>query len=310
MGQFSMEISGCAGSALSGNQQPWPIATPKQVRSLLWNIFWLISAASLSGYLMVALFLIVAIGRLVQHAGALLASRLPRRSQLSLYIVLCSSVAFFSLLAVRGCNLVAVIVDAEFHSDTSPRGQEVPDEPTNWQMGKGAGFYLDATEERWAEPYRMYTYITEKLPTLVGQHFRIDTNRQGIFGHSMGGHGAITIALKNPERFRSCSAFAPIVAPSSADWSAGAFEKYLGPDQTNDSPENWREDGSQVTWRKYDTCADTFLDGGLRPWLFEDATKDTGIELTLRVHEGYDHSYYFISTFMDDHLTWHAHRLG
>jgi S-formylglutathione hydrolase len=181
-------------------------------------------------------------------------------------------------------------------------------------MGKGAGFYLDATEEPWAGHYRMYTYITEELSTLVGQHFRIDMNRQGIFGHSMGGHGAITIALKNPERFRSCSAFAPMVAPSSADWSAGAFEKYLGPDK--------------AAWRKYDACAlvedgarfpeflidqgraDTFIDNGLRPWLFEDAVKGTGIELTLRMHEGYDHSYYFISTLMDDHLTWHAHRLG
>lgn len=197
--------------------------------------------------------------------------------------------------------------------DTSPRGQDVPDEPTNWQMGKGAGFYLDATEEPWAEQYRMYTYITGELPALVGQHFPIDTRRQGIFGHSMGGHGAMTIALKNPERFTSCSAFAPIVAPSSADWSAGAFEKYLGPDK--------------AAWRKYDACAlvedgarfpeflidqgraDTFLDNGLRPWLFEDAVKGTGIELTLRMHERYDHSYYFISTFMDDHLTWHAHRL-
>lgn len=199
-------------------------------------------------------------------------------------------------------------------SDTSPRGTDVPDELTNWQMGKGAGFYLDATQTPWSEHYQMYSYITEELPAFVSQHFRIDMSRQGIFGHSMGGHGAMTIALKNPDRFRSCSAFAPIVEPSTADWSIGAFEKYLGEDR--------------ATWRQYDACAlvkdgarfpeilidqgkaDSFLDNGLRPWLFEDAIKGTGIGLTLRMHERYDHSYYFISTFMDDHLKWHAERLA
>lgn len=198
--------------------------------------------------------------------------------------------------------------------DTSPRDKDAPDELTNWQMGKGAGFYLDATQAPWSDHFNMYTYITEELPALVAEHFRVDMDRQGIFGHSMGGHGAMTIALKNPERFRSCSAFAPIVEPSTADWSAPAFEKYLGDN---------RED-----WRKYDACAlvrdgarfpeflidqgkaDSFLDNGLRPWLFEDAIKGTDIGLTLRMHERYDHSYYFISTFMDDHLRWHAERLG
>jgi S-formylglutathione hydrolase len=198
--------------------------------------------------------------------------------------------------------------------DTSPRGNDVPDELTNWQMGKGAGFYLDATEMPWSEHYRMYSYITEELPALVAEHFRVDMDRQGIFGHSMGGHGAMTIALKNPDRFRSCSAFAPIVEPSTADWSMPAFEKYLGTDKS--------------AWRAYDACAlvadgarfpeflidqgkaDGFLENGLRPWLFEEAVKDTGIGLTLRLHERYDHSYYFISTFMDDHLRWHAERLG
>lgn len=198
--------------------------------------------------------------------------------------------------------------------DTSPRGADVPDELTNWQMGKGAGFYLDATETPWAENYQMYTYITEELPAFVSQHFRVDMSRQGIFGHSMGGHGAMTIALKHPDRFKSCSAFAPIVEPSTADWSIGAFEKYLGTDR--------------AAWRQYDACAlvqdgarfpeflidqgkaDSFLENGLRPWLFEDAVKGTGIDLTLRMHERYDHSYYFISTFMDDHLKWHAERLA
>ncbi|MBW6424718.1 S-formylglutathione hydrolase [Rhizobium sp. XQZ8] len=198
--------------------------------------------------------------------------------------------------------------------DVSPRGNDVPDELTNWQMGKGAGFYLDATEKPWAENYQMYSYIAEELPNFVSQHFRLDMSRQGIFGHSMGGHGAMTIALKHPDRFKSCSAFAPIVQPSTADWSAPAFEKYLGADK--------------AAWRDYDACAlvedgarfpeflidqgkaDGFLDNGLRPWLFEDAIKGTDIGLTLRMHERYDHSYYFISTFMDDHLRWHAERLG
>ena len=197
--------------------------------------------------------------------------------------------------------------------DTSPRGNDVPDELANWQMGKGAGFYLDATQAPWSTNFQMYTYITEELPAFIAQHFRVDMTRQGIFGHSMGGHGAMTIALKNPDRFKSCSAFAPIVAPMTADWSIGAFEKYLGEDQ--------------AAWRAYDACAlvedgarfpaflidqgkvDSFLENGLRPWLFEVATKETGIDLTLRMHERYDHSYYFISTFMDDHLRWHAERL-
>jgi len=198
--------------------------------------------------------------------------------------------------------------------DVSPRGNDVPDELTNWQMGKGAGFYLDATEKPWAENYQMYTYITQELPKLISEQFRVDMARQGIFGHSMGGHGAMTIALKNPDRFKSCSAFAPIVEPSTADWSAPAFEKYLGTDK--------------ALWRQYDACAlvadgarfpeflidqgkaDGFLENGLRPWLFEEAVKGTDIGLTLRMHERYDHSYYFISTFMDDHLRWHAERLG
>ncbi|MFN3506308.1 MAG: S-formylglutathione hydrolase [Allorhizobium sp.] len=198
--------------------------------------------------------------------------------------------------------------------DTSPRGNDVPDELTNWKMGKGAGMYLNATEKPWAEHYQMYSYITEELPALIAEQFRADMDRQGIFGHSMGGHGAMTIALKNPERFKSCSAFAPIVNPLTADWTQDAFEKYLGPDRAK--------------WRAYDACAlvedgarfpeflidqgkaDSFLETGLAPWKFEEAVKGTDIGLTLRMHERYDHSYYFISTFMDDHLKWHAARLG
>ncbi len=125
--------------------------------------------------------------------------------------------------------------------DTSPRGADVPDELTNWQMGKGAGFYLDATETPWSEHYHMYTYVTEELPVLIASQFRADMGRQGIFGHSMGGHGALTIALRNPERYKSLSAFAPIVSPSTSEWSMGAFEKYLGADP--------------AAWRAHDACA-------------------------------------------------------
>ncbi|MEX4008139.1 S-formylglutathione hydrolase [Neoaquamicrobium sediminum] len=197
--------------------------------------------------------------------------------------------------------------------DTSPRGEAVPDEKDNWQFGAGAGFYVDATEAPYARNYRMYSYVTQELPALIAREFPADMERQGIFGHSMGGHGALTIALKHPDRFRSASAFAPIVQPSTAGWSKPAFQKYLGEDET--------------AWRAYDACAlvedgarfpeflidqgkaDGFLDDGLRPWLFEDACHKAGIPFSLNMREGYDHSYFFISTFMDDHLRWHAQRL-
>lgn len=198
--------------------------------------------------------------------------------------------------------------------DTSPRGDAVADVEDNWQIGKGAGFYVDATEAPWKRNYQMYSYIVEELPGIIARAFPVDMGRQGIFGHSMGGHGALTIALKNPGRFKSCSAFAPIVHPATADWSMNAFRAYLGDDA--------------AVWRGHDACyliedgaafaellvdqggADGFLDTGLRPWLLEAACKDAGIKLTLRLQEGYDHSYYFISTFMDDHLRWHGERLS
>ncbi len=197
--------------------------------------------------------------------------------------------------------------------DTSPRGDDIPDEPDNWQFGKGAGFYVDATQEPFAKNYRMYSYITEELTDLVAQNFPLDMSRQAITGHSMGGHGALTIALKNPDRFKSASAFAPIVQPSTAGWSRPALEKYLGPEERA-----WRaydatlliEDGYRFPEFLVDQgTADGFLDEGLRPWLLEDACKKAGIPLTLHMRDGYDHSYFFISTFMDDHLCWHAERL-
>lgn len=198
--------------------------------------------------------------------------------------------------------------------DTSPRGDHVPDEPENWQFGKGAGFYLDATEAPWSTHYRMETHILDELPGLIASHFAADMSRQGVSGHSMGGHGALTFALKHPDRFKSCSAFAPIVQPSTADWSRPALEKYLGSDETA-----WRrydatlliEDGARFPEFLVDQgSADGFLETGLKPWLLEDACQKAGIGLTLRMQEGYDHSYNFISTFMDDHLAWHAERLG
>ena len=197
--------------------------------------------------------------------------------------------------------------------DTSPRGDDVPDEKENWQFGAGAGFYIDATEFPFSVHYNMSSYILDELTELIDKKFDVDMRRQGIFGHSMGGHGALTMALKNPKRFKSCSAFAPITQPTTANWSMPAFEKYLG--QKNDE------------WRKYDAVsliedghlfpdffvdqgkADTFLEEGLRPWLLADACKNAGIKIELRMHENYDHSYFFISTFMDDHLHWHFSRL-
>lgn len=198
--------------------------------------------------------------------------------------------------------------------DTSPRGENVPDEKDNWQFGCGAGFYLDATQAPFSTNYRMYSYITEELPALIASEFPADMTRQSIFGHSMGGHGALTIALKQPERFKSCSAFAPITRPMLAGWSKPALEKYLGADEAS-----WRaydavaliEDGKRFPELLVDQgTADGFLEDGLRPSLLDEACKTAGIPLQLNMREGYDHSYFFISTFMEDHLRWHAERLS
>lgn len=199
--------------------------------------------------------------------------------------------------------------------DTSPRGEGVPDDPEGaWDFGLGAGFYVNATQEPWARHYQMKRYILDELPALVADHFPIDRERQGITGHSMGGHGALTLALKNPGRFRSVSAFAPIVAPSQVPWGEKALGHYLGEDRAA-----WRahdsvaliEDGARLDELLIDVGeADPFLKEQLRPELIEAACRDAGIPLELRRHAGYDHSYYFISTFMADHVAWHAERLN
>jgi S-formylglutathione hydrolase len=198
--------------------------------------------------------------------------------------------------------------------DTSPRGEGVPDDPDGaYDFGLGAGFYVDATQEPFARNYRMWTYVTEELPALVAAQFPADMDRQGITGHSMGGHGALTIALRKPGRFRSVSAFAPIVATSQVPWGQKALGGYLGQDE-----QGWRkhdaialiEDGARLDALMVDVgTADPFLEKELKPELLDRACAGAGINLSLNMREGYDHSYYFISTFMADHIRWHAERL-
>ncbi|WP_417248261.1 S-formylglutathione hydrolase [Celeribacter sp.] len=212
----------------------------------------------------------------------------------------------------RACSELGLIFVAP---DTSPRGEGVPDDAEGaYDFGLGAGFYVNATEAPFDKHYRMRDYIEEELPALIAAEFPADMQRQSIMGHSMGGHGALTIALRNPERFKAVSAFAPIVAPIDVPWGQKALAGYLGEDR--------------AAWREYDACAlvtdgarvpdilidqgtdDNFLHDQLHPHLFEEACAQAGQPFTLRMQEGYDHSYYFISTFMADHLEWHAVRLG
>jgi S-formylglutathione hydrolase len=212
----------------------------------------------------------------------------------------------------RSCAELGLIFVAP---DTSPRGEGVPGDPQNaYDFGLGAGFYVDATEQPFARNYRMWSYVTEELPKLVAEQFPVDANRQSIFGHSMGGHGALTAALRYPDRYRAASAFAPIVAPSQVPWGIKALGGYLG-----DNKQAWRrhdavaliEDGARFSDLLVDYGdADSFLAEQLRPQLLQAACERANIPLTLRRQPGYDHSYYFISTFMDDHLRWHAARLN
>lgn len=197
--------------------------------------------------------------------------------------------------------------------DTSPRGNDVPDELTNWQMGKGAGFYLDATETPWAENYRMYSYITEELPGLIARQFRADMSRQGIFGHSMGGHGALTIALRNPDLFESLSAFAPIAHPTTSDWGRKQLTGYLGADEAS-----WRNHDATLLANERGWKSDILIDQGardqflnlLKPEALAAALTQNRIPSTFRMQAGYDHSYFFVNSFAGDHVAWHAARLN
>ena len=197
--------------------------------------------------------------------------------------------------------------------DTSPRGEEVPDDDA-YDFGQGAGFYVDATQHPWAEHFRMRSYLEQELPALLAEHFPVDAEREAITGHSMGGHGALTIGLRNPERFRSVSAFSPIVSPLNCPWGDKALGGYLGPDR--------------VAWRDYDACAliedgarveallvdqgtgDQFLESQLKTELLVQACEAAKLPATIRMQPGYDHSYYFISTFLAEHVGWHAERLN
>lgn len=212
----------------------------------------------------------------------------------------------------RACAELGLIFVAP---DTSPRGDGVPDDPEGaYDFGLGAGFYLDATKAPFAANYRMESYITGELPKIVAEAFPADMDRQGLTGHSMGGHGALTLALKHPGHWKSVSAFAPIASPIRCPWGEKALGGYLGPDRTD-----WRrhdatallEDGARVSELLVDQGeADNFLESQLRPELLEQACRDAGVPLTLRRQPGYDHSYAFIATFMEDHLRWHALRIA
>ena len=198
--------------------------------------------------------------------------------------------------------------------DTSPRGEDVPDDPDSaWDFGLGAGFYVDATQTPWSTHYRMRSYVERELLDAVASVVDIDTARIGLAGHSMGGHGALTIGLRNPEVFRSVSAFAPICSPLNCPWGEKALRNYLGTDRAQ-----WREydacalieDGAQVAELLVDQgLDDAFLDEQLKPELLETACQSAGIALTLRRQAGFDHSYFFIASFIEDHLRWHAERL-
>jgi len=197
--------------------------------------------------------------------------------------------------------------------DTSPRGDDVPDSADEYDFGKGAGFYVNATQQPWSKNYRMYDYVVEELPGLIEPELYVEDGARGISGHSMGGHGALTIALNNPDRYRSVSAFSPIVAPSEVPWGHKALGRYLGEDRD--------------AWAAHDACrlieshgwsrdilvdqgdADNFLEEQLRPELLEEACEKAGISLDLRRQHGYDHSYYFVASFIGEHISWHAERL-
>jgi S-formylglutathione hydrolase len=198
--------------------------------------------------------------------------------------------------------------------DTSPRGHNIPGEAEAWDFGVGAGFYLDATQASWSAHWRMESYVVDELNALVTASFPADASRQGLFGHSMGGHGALTLALRHKDRWRSVSAFAPISAPMRCPWGLKAFTGYLGPDRSkwaeHDTTELLKSRGPLPFEILVDQgLADKFLEEQLKPELLEEAAEAAGQKLTLRRHAGYDHSYWFIQTFMADHIAHHAKAL-
>lgn len=208
--------------------------------------------------------------------------------------------------AERGLALIA--------PDTSPRGANLPGEDEDWDFGTGAGFYLDAEAMPWAQHYRMYSYVTWELPALAESAFPVDAARRGIFGHSMGGHGALIVALKNPSRYQSVSAFAPISNPCAVPWGEKAFSNYLGPDRSR-----WEGWDASLLMRRQPYPGDILVDQGesdqfLAGQLHSDAltaaAAASGQQLTLRRHAGYDHSYWFIQSFIAEHMVWHATRLN
>ncbi len=198
--------------------------------------------------------------------------------------------------------------------DTSPRNTGIVGEDDDWDFGTGAGFYINATSEPWKKHYQMYSYVVEELPEIIAKNFLVQSDKQSIFGHSMGGHGALICALKNPEKYQSVSAFAPIAAPMRCPWGEKAFTNYLDTNQ-----ENWRDyDASELVLNSsYNRpilidvgTADPFLDQKqLLPEVFENACKKVDLPLTLRMQENYDHSYYFIASFIEDHISYHAEAL-
>jgi S-formylglutathione hydrolase len=196
--------------------------------------------------------------------------------------------------------------------DTSPRGADVPDDPA-YDLGQGAGFYVDAAQAPWHANFRMWTYVTEELPRLVRDFFPADPDRQGLCGHSMGGHGALVTAFRNPDRYRSVSAIAPIVAPTKCPWGQKAFAAYLGEDRSAWEAYDATTLAAHTSWRRPilvdQGTADEFLATQLKPELLEQACRQAGIPLTLRMHQGYDHSYYFIATVIGDHVAHHAQHL-
>ncbi|MTI19179.1 S-formylglutathione hydrolase [Rhodobacteraceae bacterium RKSG542] len=243
---------------------------------------------------------------------------LPRKALEGHY---CASVVYLSGLTCTWENVVtkagAQAACAELGlifvaPDTSPRGEDVADDEA-YDLGQGAGFYINATQAPWSEHYKMETYVARELTRIMSDNFPVELSAIGIMGHSMGGHGAITLALKYPELFRSVSAFSPIVNPCDVPWGRKAFTAYLGSDE--------------AVWRGHDSCAlikekgfqgpmlvdqggrDTFIEEQLQPWALEKACREAGIDLTLRLQAGYDHSYYFVSTFISEHLGWHSANL-